>query len=77
MEAADLVAEGRSLTELVAVGPFVGRQIHEWLREPPVVPDAPPTRRGFISYCGAREVVAPDPRAASVTLALPVPKHKA
>src|SRR5436190_967978 len=27
-EAADLVEQGRSLTELVAVGPFVARQIH-------------------------------------------------
>lgn len=61
IEAADLVAEGRSLTELVAVGPFVGRQIHEWLREPPTVPDAPPSRRGFISYAEANEVVAQNP----------------
>jgi len=61
IEAADLVAEGRSLTELVAVGPFVGRQIHEWLREPPGVPDAPPSRRGFISYAEAKEVVAQYP----------------
>ncbi|HTJ61490.1 MAG TPA: PHP domain-containing protein [Candidatus Saccharimonadales bacterium] len=61
IEAADLVAEGRSLTELVAVGPFVGRQIHEWLREPPAVPDAPPSRRGFISYAEAKEVVAQYP----------------
>jgi histidinol phosphatase-like PHP family hydrolase len=61
IEAADLVAEGRSLTELVAVGPFVGRQIHEWLREPPAVPDAPPSRRGFISYAEANEVVAQNP----------------
>ena len=61
VEAADLVAEGRSLTELVAVGPFVGRQIHEWLREPPAVPDPPPSRTGFISYAEAREIVAAHP----------------
>jgi histidinol phosphatase-like PHP family hydrolase len=61
MEAADLVAEDRSLTELVAVGPFIARQIHQWLDEPPVVPDPPPLRTGFISYAAAREVVAGHP----------------
>ncbi|MDQ6859422.1 MAG: PHP domain-containing protein [Chloroflexota bacterium] len=61
VEAADLVAEGRSLTELVAVGPFVGRQVHDWLREPPDVPEAPPLRTGFISYAEAREIVAQHP----------------
>ena len=61
VEAADLVAEGRSLTELVAVGPFIGRQIHEWLADPPVVPEPPPLRSGFISYAEAREVVAEHP----------------
>lgn len=61
VEAADLVAEGRSVTELVAVGPFVGRQIQEWLREAPVVPDPPPLRSGFLSYAYAREVVAAHP----------------
>src|SRR5256885_372268 len=49
IEAADLVAEGRSLTELVAVGPFVGGQIHHWLRDPPGLPDPPPSPAGFIS----------------------------
>ena len=61
VEAADLVAEGRSLTELVAVGPFIGRQIHEWLADPPEVPEPPPLRTGFISYAEAREVVAEHP----------------
>src|SRR5438132_12819662 len=57
VEAADLVAEGRSLTDLVAVGPFIGRQIHDWLSEPPEIPDPPPLRSGFISYAEARAVV--------------------
>lgn len=60
-EAADLVAEERSLTELVAVGPFIARQIHDWLREPPDVPEPPPLRSGFISYAEAREVIAEHP----------------
>jgi len=56
------IVSGRAgLTDLVAVGPFVGRQIHEWLREPPIVPDAPPSRRGFISYAEAKEVVSQHP----------------
>ena len=61
LEAADLVAEDRSLTELVAVGPFVARQLHDWLRDPPEVPDPPPLRSGFISYAEAREIVAGHP----------------
>jgi histidinol phosphatase-like PHP family hydrolase len=61
IEAADLVAAGRSLTELVAVGPFIGRQIHDWLREPPAVPDPPPLRAGFISYAEAHEIVSAHP----------------
>jgi histidinol phosphatase-like PHP family hydrolase len=61
IEAADLVAAGRSLTELVAVGPFIGRQIHDWLREPPAMPDPPPLRAGFISYAEAREIVSAHP----------------
>jgi histidinol phosphatase-like PHP family hydrolase len=45
----------------VAVGPFVGRQLHEWLREPPPTPDPPPLRTGFISNTEAREIVAQHP----------------
>ena len=60
-EAADLVEQGRSLTELVAVGPFVARQIHAWLLEPPTVTDPPPLRSGFISYAEARAVIAEHP----------------
>ena len=61
VEAADVAAEGRSLTELVAIGPFVGRQLHEWLRDPPTVPDPPPLRSGFITQTEARAIVAAHP----------------
>jgi histidinol phosphatase-like PHP family hydrolase len=60
-EASDLAAQGRSLTELVAVGPFIARQLGDWLRDPPAVPDPPPLRSGFQSYAEARALVAQHP----------------
>jgi histidinol phosphatase-like PHP family hydrolase len=60
-EAAALVAQGRSLTDLVGVGPFIAHQIDGWLREPPPIPEPPPLRTGFISYAEARELIAEHP----------------
>lgn len=60
-EAATIAASGRSLTELVAVGPFVARQLHAWLDDPPAVPDPPPLRTGFRTYAEARRLVAAHP----------------
>jgi histidinol phosphatase-like PHP family hydrolase len=61
VEAADLVAAERPLTELVAVGPFIGRAIGDWLKDPPAVPDPPPLRSGFITFAEAREIVSRHP----------------
>lgn len=60
-EAADLVAAGRSLTELRTVGPWVARHLEGWLADPPTLPDAPPVRSGFISYAAARRIVDAHP----------------
>jgi histidinol phosphatase-like PHP family hydrolase len=49
IEAAALVAQGRSLTELRAVGPWLSRTIGEWIADPPSVPPPPPLRRGFLT----------------------------
>src|SRR6187401_3081315 len=48
-EASELVAPGRSLTELRAVGPWLAHRIGEWLCEPSPVPEPPLIRRGFLT----------------------------
>lgn len=60
-EAADIVAEGRSLKELPAVGPWVARQIENWLEDPPEVGEPPPLRKDFMSMASARKTLAADP----------------
>lgn len=62
-EAATLGPAGRSLTELVAVGPYVAARLEAWLEgpEPVEVPAPPPSRRGFRSVASARAVVAAHP----------------
>lgn len=60
-EAEDLVAQGRSLTELRSVGPWVAKYLAAWLADPPALPDPPPLRSGFISYAAARRIVEAHP----------------
>jgi histidinol phosphatase-like PHP family hydrolase len=65
-EAVRLREEGRPLTELRAVGPFLARRIAGWLDAPPDVPEPPPLRRGFVTMAQARRRLArrPEVRAA-------------
>lgn len=60
-EAAEIAASGRSLTELPAVGPWVGRLIHEWLEDPPEFAEPDDLRSGFITYAEARKVLDDHP----------------
>ncbi|HJV04823.1 MAG TPA: PHP domain-containing protein, partial [Actinomycetota bacterium] len=60
-EAAALAEDGRSLTELRSVGPWVARIIEGWLEEPPDVPEPPPERRGFLTVAEARTAVEAHP----------------
>lgn len=60
-EVRDVVARGRSLTELRAVGPWVAAQIETWLDDPPPVPEADETRRGFLTYAEVRSTLDTDP----------------
>jgi histidinol phosphatase-like PHP family hydrolase len=60
-EAAALVAEGRSLTELRSVGPWVARIIHGWLDDPPEPPVPPELRRGFLTLAEVRSTMAAHP----------------
>jgi histidinol phosphatase-like PHP family hydrolase len=61
LEAATLLEEGRSLTELRGVGPWIGRTIHTWLEDPPEVPEPPSVRAGFLTLAEARQVLADNP----------------
>lgn len=60
-EAAEIVEQGRSLKELPAVGPWVGRLIQDWLENPPEVPEPPPLRADFMSLASARAALADAP----------------
>ena len=60
-EAAEMVEQGRSLKDLPAVGPWVGRLIQDWLEDPPEVPEPPPLRADFMSLASARSTLATAP----------------
>lgn len=60
-EAADLVAQDRSLTELERIGPSLARRVRSWIEDEPEVPEPPPERRGFSSFARAKVVVGANP----------------
>jgi histidinol phosphatase-like PHP family hydrolase len=61
IEAQDLAEAGRPLTDLRAVGPWVGERIASWLDDPPDVPEPDETRRGFLTYAEVRRALDADP----------------
>ena len=60
-EAAQLVAEDRSLEELPGIGPYLHKLLRRWVEGPPLVPEAPEIRRGFLSIPQARAALDKDP----------------
>jgi histidinol phosphatase-like PHP family hydrolase len=60
-ESTALLAQGRSLTELQSVGPFIAKQLQAWLKKAPRIPPAPPVRRGFLALADARKSLAAKP----------------
>ena len=54
-EVADMVEQGRQLTELRGIGTRLSGLIRSWLEDPPEVPNPPPTRAGFSSFAAARK----------------------
>ena len=60
-EVSDLVAQNRSLTEVRSVGPFIEKQIHQWIEKPHHVKTVPSIRRDFLSLADARGVLAARP----------------
>src|SRR5207253_6931446 len=62
-EEAAMVAssDGRSLTELVGVGPWMARRIDALLEDPPDPIEPPEIRRGFLSRAEAHAALESDP----------------
>lgn len=60
-EASLLLAAGRPLTELPAVGPWVAERITTLVEAPPVAVEPDELRRDFLTVARAREVLAEDP----------------
>jgi DNA polymerase (family 10) len=61
VEASQLVREGRSLTELSGVGPYIEKKILTWFEDPPPISDTPPLRRGFLTLTQARRALSESP----------------
>ena len=61
-EVSQLVAQNRSLTELRSIGPFMEKQIRNWIDEAPrQAKTVPALRRDFISMAEARHLLAGRP----------------
>ena len=57
--ATDLAAQNRSLTELRGIGPFIEKQIRQWLdKPPPLSTKIPAIRQDFISLAEAKQLLA-------------------
>jgi hypothetical protein len=55
------LADGRSLTELKGIGPFIAKQLHVWLEQPPGKVSSPLLRRDFLTLAQARDILATRP----------------
>lgn len=60
-EAEAVLAEGRALTELSSVGPWLARMIEDILEDPPETPEPDVTRRDFITMAEAKAVLTQTP----------------
>jgi histidinol phosphatase-like PHP family hydrolase len=58
----DLIAQGRPLTELRSIGPFITKRIQRWINNPPTGKTrVPPIRRDFLALADARVLLAKNP----------------
>jgi len=61
-EVANLIRQNRSLTELRSVGPFIEKQIRNWIEKPPhPAKTVPVVRQDFISTAEARRLLPARP----------------
>ena len=61
VEAQELKAAGRSLTELPGVGPSIAKRIHGWIDSPPHDLEPPPIRSEFMTFAQARRILEANP----------------
>ncbi|HEX6803784.1 MAG TPA: PHP domain-containing protein [Terriglobales bacterium] len=61
VEAASLIEDGGSLSELPAVGPSLSRIIRAWLEESPEVPAPPEIRANFLTFTEISAILAGAP----------------
>ena len=54
VEARDLVAQKRPLTELAHIGPFLQQQIRQWIRRKQHPPRPPTLRKEFLTLTGSQ-----------------------
>jgi histidinol phosphatase-like PHP family hydrolase len=57
-EVSDLVVQNRSLTELRGIGPFIEKQIRQWMEKPHQAKTVSAIRRDFLSLAKARILLA-------------------
>lgn len=60
-EAEDLLEQGRNLTELPKVGPWLSRLIQGWIEDPPGRPDPSPLRTDFMTMSEAVAILSDAP----------------
>src|SRR5688572_16609601 len=60
-EAADLIDQDRSLTELYGVGDRLAGRIEAWIEDPPEIDDRPVLRDDFLTRAEARRLLADNP----------------
>jgi PHP domain len=61
-EAEDILNGGWSLTELPGIGPYLDRQIVNWLEHPPDLDEViPEIRRNFLTFAEARRIRSREP----------------
>ncbi len=60
-EAVDLLQQGRSLTELTSVGPYISKLIRGWIESPPEIPVRPDIRKQFLTSTEAKAALARKP----------------
>ncbi|MGH2710604.1 MAG: PHP domain-containing protein [Actinomycetota bacterium] len=60
-EVTEVMASGRELTELRAIGKWTARIIQDWLEDPPELPDPPEPRAGFMTLAHARKTIEEHP----------------
>jgi histidinol phosphatase-like PHP family hydrolase len=60
-EASSLYQEGRPLTELPGVGPYLEKTIGRWIQSSPAVPSPPDIRENFLTRTQARAILEKQP----------------